>query len=175
MRVGLVAGTLAVVLLGSVGTVSAQKKPLASPRDSLQVTVAGAQISVNYGRPSKRGRMVFDSLVPFGKVWRTGANAATTFTTSKGLMIGSLMVPAGTYTLFTIPGKSSWQLIVNKQTGQWGLDYDAAKDLGRVEMKVEALPSSVETMVIKVEPSGKGGVLRVEWDRTAAVAAFVVH
>lgn len=175
MRAGLVAGLLASLVVGSFGTAAAQKKPLASPRDSLSVTVGGSRITVNYGRPSKRGRAIFDSLVPYGKVWRTGANAATAFTTSKPLMIGSLMVPAGSYTLFTIPGKTSWQLIVNKQTGQWGLEYDATKDLGRVEMKVETLPGAVETMAIKVEPSGKGGVIRVEWDRTAAVASFVVH
>lgn len=175
MRVGVLAGIVVAMALGRVGGVEAQKKPVASPRDSLSVSIGGAQITVNYGRPSKRGRAVFDSLVPYGSVWRTGANAATAFTTTKPLMIGSLMVPAGSYTLFTIPGKASWQLIVNKQTGQWGLEYDATKDLGRVEMKVETLPAVVEMMAIKVVPGAKGGVLRVEWDRTAATVAFVVH
>ncbi len=175
MRVRLLGAIVVAMALGRVGAVAAQKKPVASPRDSLSVSIGGAQITVNYGRPSKRGRSVFDSLVPYGQVWRTGANAATAFTTTKLLMIGSLMVPAGSYTLFTIPGKASWQLIVNKQTGQWGLDYDATKDLGRVEMKVEPLPAAIEMMTIKVVPGAQGGLLRVEWDRTAAIVAFVVH
>jgi hypothetical protein len=152
-------------------------QPVASPRDSLKTTIGGAMISVNYGRPSKRGREIFGGLadMKWGMVWRTGANAATAFTTSKPLMFGTIEVPAGAYTLFTLLDQGDkWQLIVNKQTGQWGTAYDAKQDLVRIPMTVEQLPAVVETMLIEVTPAGKGGVIAVSWDRTKAHAAFTV-
>lgn len=136
----------------------------ASPRDTTRATVGGATVMIDYGRPSKRGRVIFGGLVPYGEVWRTGANAATTMVTDKPLKIGTLAVPAGSYTLYTLPAKGSWKLIVNKQNGQWGTSYDAAQDLGRVDMTVGALPAAVEQFTIKVA----GGSLRLEWDTTVA-------
>src|SRR5688572_2972596 len=100
-----------------------KKKPL-SPGVKVETEIAGKTITVAYSAPSKRGREIMGGLVPYGKVWRTGANAATTLTTSTDLMIGNLHVPAGTYSLYTIPGEKEWTLIVNKQTGQWGTNYD---------------------------------------------------
>jgi hypothetical protein len=85
------------------------------------------------------------------------------------------MVPAGTHTIYTLPGATGWKLIINKQTGQWGTEYDPAQDLGRVDMKVEKLTTAVEQFTIKVVPSARGGVLRLEWDMTAAVVPFMVH
>jgi hypothetical protein len=149
----------------------------ASPRDSLKVTVAGSEISVNYGRPSKRGREIFGGLgdMKWGMVWRMGANEATHFTTSKPLAFGSATVPAGTYTLWVLLDQGGkWQLIVNKQTKQWGTAYDAKQDLVRIPMTVTALPNVVEKMEITVKPAGKGGELAVEWDKTRAAAAFTV-
>ena len=149
----------------------------ASPRDSLKVTVAGSEISVNYGRPSKRGRDIFGGLgdMKWGMVWRMGANEATHFTTSKPLAFGDKMVPAGTYTLFALLDEAGkWELIVNKQTKQWGTAYDKAQDLVRIPMKVSALPAVVEKMEIMVMPAGKGGELAVQWDKTKAVAGFMV-
>ncbi len=146
-----------------------------SPRDSLKVTIAGAEISVNYGRPSKRGRDIFGGLEKWGAVWRMGANEATHFTTSKPLAFGSAMVPAGTYTLFALLDQGGkWQLIVNKKTKQWGTEYDAKQDLVRIPMTVTALPNVVEKMEITVKPAGAGGEIAVQWDKTRAAATFTV-
>jgi hypothetical protein len=146
----------------------AQKKPL-SPPAKAEGKIGGASISVDYSAPSKRGRVIMGELVPYGKVWRTGANAATTLRTDAAISIGNLQVPAGTYTLYTIPGKNDWTLIVNKQTGQWGTEYDASQDLGRVEMTVKPLADAVETFAIGVKPAGaKNGTLTLTWENTEA-------
>ena len=153
------------------------KQPPASPRDSVKVTIAGADLSVNYGRPSKRGREIFGGLsdMKWGMVWRMGANEATAFTTSKALQFGAATVPAGKYTLFAkLDQAGKWELIVSKQTGQWGTAYDAAHDLVHIPMTVTALPTIVEQMTLAVKPSGKGGELSMEWDKTRAAAAFTV-
>jgi hypothetical protein len=150
-------------------------KAPASPRDSLKVSVAGSDISVNYGRPSKRGRVIFGGLEKWGNVWRTGANEATHIATSKALDFGGKMVPAGTYTLWTkLEESGKWELIVNKQTGQWGTAYDAKQDLVRIPMTVTSTNPVVEKMEIQVKPAGKGGEIAVMWDTYKAVAAFAV-
>lgn len=146
-----------------------------SPRDTVRATVGGANLLVDYGRPRKRGREIFGNVVPWGEVWRTGANAATQFRTEHDLAFGSLAVPAGTYTLWTLPTRSGWQLVVNRQTGQWGTEYDAAQDLGRVPMAVTTLTEPVEVFTIAVEPRGAGGVLVLTWDRTRALVPFTVR
>ena len=140
------------------------KQPPLSPPAKAAVTVAGASITVDYSAPSVRGRKIFGGLVPYGVVWRTGANAATTLKTSANLKIGGLMVPAGTYTLFTMPGAVAWKLIVNRQTGQWGLEYHADRDLGRVDLKVGKNAEPVEQMVIDLEHT-KGSMteLHIRW------------
>lgn len=139
----------------------------ASPRDSLQARVGEATVSVNYGRPSLRGRPQAQ-LLPAGQVWRTGANQATHLRTDRDLVIGGARVPAGAYTLWTIPGEREWTLIVNKQTGQWGTVYDAAQDLARVPMRVERASTPVETFAIAVEPQGAGSVLALTWGTVRA-------
>jgi hypothetical protein len=145
-----------------------------SSRDSTVANLAGAALWIDYSRPSKRGRVIFGELVPFGKVWRTGANAATQFRTDKALTFGGVTVPAGFYTLFSIPGPSEWTLIVNGETGQPGTAYKPERDLYKIPMKVSALPQPVERFTISVTPSGAGGVLALEWDTTRAEAAFTV-
>jgi hypothetical protein len=135
-----------------------------SPRDTTRATVGTAHVLVDYGRPSKRGRVIFGGLVPYGKVWRTGANAATTFVTDKDLTIGTQTVPAGTYTLYTLPSASSWLLIINKQTGQWGTQYDQSQDLVRIPMTVSSVKSPVEKFVIDFSQ----GNMRLCWDTTVA-------
>jgi hypothetical protein len=152
-------------------------QPPASPRDSLKVTISGADISVNYGRPSKRGREIFGGLadMKWGMVWRMGANEATSFTTTKALQFGTHAVPAGTYTLWVkLDQGGKWELIVNKQTGQWGTAYSAAQDLVHIPMTVSPLSAVVEKMEITVKPVGQGGELAVAWDKTRAVASFSV-
>jgi hypothetical protein len=142
---------------------AAQKAPL-SPPAKADVTLPGATITIDYSAPSVRGRTIFGSLVPYDKVWRTGANSATTLKTSGNLKIGDLSVPAGTYTLYSLPTASGMTLIVNKQTGQWGTVYKEDQDLGRVPMEKGANASPVETMVIDFEhTSGNSTELHVKW------------
>lgn len=140
-----------------------------SPRDSTMQTIGAAELSVNYGRPSKRGREIFGGLVPYGVVWRTGANQATHFQTNHDLTVGTVRVPRGTYTLWTIPEKESWTLIINRVTGQWGTDYDKTQDLARIPMKVEKLREPVEQFAIGIASTGDAtGLLTMTWDTTQA-------
>jgi hypothetical protein len=99
-------------------------------------------------------------------VWRTGANAATTFVTPRDVRIGGTPVPAGTYTLYTLPGASEWQLIVNRQTGQWGTEYDQAQNLARIPMRVERTPAPVEQFTISLVPGSGAASLVMEWEST---------
>jgi hypothetical protein len=153
--------TIAVLLLAV--SVAAQDKPL-SPPAKAEGKIGGAMITVDYSAPSMRGREIFGGLVPYDKVWRTGANAATTLVTSADITIGDLAVPAGTYTLYTIPGKSEWTLIISSETGQWGSRYNADKDFGRTKMGVKMLDQPVETFVIGVEANA----LTFTWETTRA-------
>jgi len=125
-----------------------------------------ADFKVSYGSPSKRGRTIFGGIVSWGQRWRTGANRATHFSTSKDLKIGSLAVPAGDYTLFTIPEADGGTLIINKQTGQNGRSYNQEMDLGRVPMTIGTQTEITEAFTIKVEEHDSGGVLKLIWDQT---------
>jgi hypothetical protein len=145
-----------------------------SPRDTLRAIVGGAEITVDYSRPSKRGRLVFGGLVPWNSIWRTGANAATQLTTDQDLMMDATRVPAGTYTLFTIPRPDGWTLIVNRETGQAGTAYDSEQDLARLEIEVESLDQPVERFTISAEETNGGGVLAFTWDRTRASIPFTL-
>ncbi len=153
------------------------KQPPLSPRDSVKASIGGAEVSVNYGRPSKRGREIFGGLndMKWGMVWRMGANEATAFTTSKALQFGAATVPAGSYTLWVkLEQSGKWELIVNRQTGQWGTAYDGNQDLVHIPMTVTALPAVVEKMEITLKPATKGGELAVAWDKTRAAVNFSV-
>ena len=144
-----------------------------SPRDTVRVDNAGgAALMIDYSRPAKRGRVVYGGIVPYGEVWRTGANAATQFKTDKPLDFGGTVVPAGFYTLWTLPTANGWKLIVNGETGQWGTAHKPEKDLYTLDMKVSTLPQVVERFTISVEPSATGGVLNLDWDTTRASIAF---
>lgn len=145
-----------------------------SGRGELTTTVAGAEITVDWGRPLKRGREIFGALVPWGEVWRTGANQATHFSTSRALRAGDATIPAGTYTIFTVPRPDRWTLMVNKRTQINGQAYDPEEDLVRVEMQTRTLEETVEPFTILVEEADNGGVLRLRWDRTEAYLPFQV-
>jgi len=138
-----------------------------SPRDTAWGEIGHARVMVDYGRPSRRGRVVFGYVVPWDRVWRTGANAATQFTTDTPLTIGGHTIPAGTYSLWTIPRRDGATLIVNARTGQWGTHYDPALDLARVEMARETLAEPLEQFTIAIEPEGDGDVLRLSWETTS--------
>ena len=141
-----------------------------SPADTVRATVGAAHVWVAYSRPSMRGRVIFGQVVPWNVWWRTGANAATTFVTDKDLVIGGTTVPAGEYTLFSLPNPTEWKLIISKQTKEWGTDYDAtgSQDLARVPMSVSALSAPVDLMTIAIAPMGDGAMLTVSWDKTSA-------
>lgn len=140
---------------------------VASPPATVQATVAGASLEVRYSQPAKRGREIFGGLVPWGSVWRTGANAATHFSTDRNLTIGDARVPAGTYTLWSIFTPESATLIINRQTGQWGTQYDESQDLVRIPMNREALDETAERFTIAIEEVGNGGVLKLMWDNSS--------
>ena len=143
--------TLTLVLAGTVAVAQAQTEARKSPHETTKATIDGATVTIEYGRPSMRGRKIMGELVPYGKVWRTGADEATTLTTDKAIQIGGASLPAGKYTLYTLPGASDWQLIVNKQTGQWGTEYDQKQDLARTPLKKSAPSAPVEQLTISVE------------------------
>lgn len=146
-----------------------------SPRDTARSAAGGATVWVDYGRPAKRGRVIHGGIVPWDQVWRTGANAATQLNTSVDLQVGDAVIPAGKYTLWTLPSVGGVRLIVNKQTGQWGTEYDAAQDLLRLDLKVEPLPGTVEQFTIAVVDLGGAGEIRFDWDRTRWILPFRIR
>jgi hypothetical protein len=143
-----------------------------SPRDTVKATVGAAHVLIDYSRPHRRGREIFGGIVPWGQVWRTGANAATGFTTDADLDVSGTTIPKGSYTLFTLPTPTGTKLIVSKQTGQWGTEYDASKDLTRLDLVSESVPEPVEVFTMAVNPKDKGGVLTMAWDRTRLSLPF---
>jgi len=135
-----------------------------SPPDTVRAAVGSANIEVAYSRPFRRGRVIFGNVVPWNQVWRTGANAATQLATSADLMFGNTLVPAGKYTLWTLPTATGAKLIINSQTGQWGTDYDASKDFARVDLVQSTLAQPVDQFTIGVTPQTGGATLRIQWD-----------
>ena len=142
----------------------------ASPPASASCDLGGGKsIKTDYSSPRMKGRKIYGDLVPYGQVWRTGANEATTFVTSADVMVGDKAVPAGSYTIFTVPTADKWTLIINKKTGEWGIPYKYESDeLARVDMKVSMLPSPVENFTINYAKSGSGCTLQIDWETTRA-------
>jgi len=129
----------------------------------------GKTITVNYSSPRAKGRKVFGELVPYGQVWRTGANEATTFVTDANLTVGGKDVPAGSYTIFTVPNAGKWTLIVSKKTGEWGIPYKyEADELARADMKVSPTSSPVEDFTIALASMGGSCTLSISWENTQA-------
>lgn len=137
-------------------------------------TVQGAHIEITFGQPARRGRELFGGIVPWNERWRTGANRATHFKTDRDLVLGGMEVPAGEYTLFTIPAPDGGTLIVNRETGQNGNSYDPEQDLGRVPMEIRELESSVENFTIEAVETAESGELRLMWGETVFVVPFRV-
>ncbi|HKM81962.1 MAG TPA: DUF2911 domain-containing protein [Candidatus Acidoferrum sp.] len=133
----------------------------------------GKSITIDYSSPRVKGRKIYGGLVPFGQVWRTGANESTTFVTNADLVVGGTVVPAGSYTLFTIPDQDKWKLVLSKKTGEWGTQYPGAEnDLARIDMKASALPAAVENFTIAFEKAGMGVTLNIDWETTRASVAI---
>jgi Protein of unknown function (DUF2911) len=135
---------------------------------------AGKSITVDYSSPRLKGRTVGQEVAPYGEVWRTGANESTTFVPTADIAVGGTAVPAGNYTLFTIPNKDKWVLILSKKTGEWGTNYPGpSNDLARIDMKVATLSSPVENFTISFDKSSNGGTLNLSWGTTRASVPIV--
>lgn len=146
-----------------------------SVRDTARASIGIATFTVDYGRPLARGRRLLGDVVPYDYVWRTGANAATQFTTSAPITLAGIAVPAGTYTLWTVPRVKGADLIVNKQAGQWGTEYDGARDLGMARMQTETRSAPVERFTISiVGADARHGTLAMEWGPFRWTAPIVV-
>jgi hypothetical protein len=153
--------------MGDMKMAQPTTKSMPSPPATASVSLKGKDITIKYNAPSVRGRQIMGALVPYDKVWRTGANPATTLITAANLKIGTLEVPAGTYTIYTLPNPDTWMLIINKQTGQWGTIYNQDRDLGRTPMQGKTLPTSQEVMSISFENTKAGSTeLHIKWDTT---------
>jgi hypothetical protein len=146
-----------------------------SPRQTFRVSTNGANLWLDYSRPAMRGRPVWGVLVPWGVVWRMGANDAAHFSTDRALQIGSVTVTPGTYTLFLLPTTERWQLVINRATGISGLDYAAAQDLGRTDMTKETVARPIELFTMELEEVQGGMGLVVAWDRTRAYVPIRVR
>ena len=135
-----------------------------SVRDTMQAQIGNAMFTVDYGRPLMRGRKLLGDVLPYDRVWRTGANAATQFTTSAPIKLAGMQVPAGTYTLWTVPHTNGVDLIVNKQNGQWGTEYNGSRNLGIIKMTAETASTPVEEFTISIIPGDtQHGMLVMEW------------
>jgi hypothetical protein len=147
-----------------------------SVRDTVRAQIANAMFTIEYGRPLLRGRVLLGDVIPYDYVWRTGANAATQFTTSAPIKIAGMQVPAGTYTLFTAPHKNEVDLIVNKRIGEWGTEYQGSQDLGKARMISEVAAVQVEEFTISMLPGdGRHGKLVLEWGTFRWIAPIEVQ
>lgn len=137
-----------------------------SPSSTAHHEKNGLEITVEYCRPYKKNREIFGGLVPFGKVWRTGANEATIIKFTKDVLIAGKSLKAGTYTLWTIPNKTDWTIIINSEVGQWGTEYDETKDILRVQTKSSKLPIPLEMLIIDFTDLGNEMDMLIKWDST---------
>src|ERR1700676_1661631 len=146
------------------------RAPDPSPPANTQCKFAdGKSVTIDYSSPRMKGRKVFGGLVPYGEVWRTGANDATTFVTDANLTVAGKDVPAGGYPIFTVPNADKWTLIINKKTGEWGIPYKyEADELARVDMKVSPTPSQVENLTIAFDQKGNSCTLNITWENNQA-------
>jgi len=180
----LTAGCFAVAALGNTGSAAAQdvslhcvpQRPVEtlasrkSPYDSVAINIGGKRAMLCYGRPGANGRKIFGELVKYGQLWRTGADEPTTLHLSFPATIAGIRVQPGSYSIYTVPGQSEWQVVVNASTSQWGHEsaYERVKDqeLGRAKVKSETLPDHVERFTIRAVPAGAGADLVLDWERT---------
>jgi hypothetical protein len=162
---------IATLALASV-TVLAQQDKGARPSPPAKAECKlsnGKTVTVDYSSPRAKGRKIFGGLVPYGKVWRAGANEATSFVTTGDINVGGKAVPAGKYTMFAIPAEDKWTLVISKKTGEWGTAYPGPEnDLARIDMKASKTSAPVENFTIAFDQSGNGCTMRLEWENTQA-------
>jgi hypothetical protein len=160
-----------VILLAALAAcaVRADAQVLSPPAKTACKFTDGKTISVNYSSPRMRGRKIFGDLVPFGEVWRVGADDATTFVPNVDVTLGGKTIPAGRYTMFALPTPNKWTLIVSKQIGEWGIPYPGAQfDFARMEMKVSKLSAPLENFTISFDASGTSCTMKFDWETTRA-------
>lgn len=170
-----VGALVAVMVMAAVVFAQQDKSKRASPPANAKCQFAdGKTINVDYSSPRMKGRKIYGGLVPYNQEWRTGANEATTFDTTANVQIGGTTIPAGHYTLFTLPSEGTWKLIISKKTGEWGIPYPGAQnDLARVDMKKQDLPSNVENFTISLQKADpKSCVMNLDWEKTRAYVAI---
>jgi hypothetical protein len=157
----------AFLLCFAVLAVAQEKK--SPPADAECKLPDGKTIKVHYSSPRMRGRKIYGGLVPYGQVWRTGADEATTFVTDANLTVAGKDVPAGSYTIFTVPNQDKWTLIINKKTGEWGIPYKYESDeLLRADTNVSKTPAPVENFTIGFDQAGGGCTMNLDWENTRA-------
>ncbi len=177
----LVLGIILVIILGILTYFRVVYTKSFSPEDQVKFENGDLKISIMYNRPSKKGRVIFGELVPFGKVWRTGANEATIFQTDKDLTFGDKTLKAGKYSLWTIPGEQSWTVIFNSESGQWGVGFngEANRDPSKDVLSVVAPPVTIEKefeqFTIAVENTGEEHELTFIWDKTLVALPFSIQ
>ncbi len=161
---------LSFAVLAATGLGQQDKSKRPSPPAKAECKLPGGKtITVDYSSPRMKGREIYGGLVPYGQVWRTGANEATTFVTDTDLIVGGKDVPKGSYTIFTIPNEHKWTLVISKKTGEWGIPYPGdADDFARVDMSVTKLPSPIENFTIAFDQAGSTCTMRLEWETTRA-------
>jgi hypothetical protein len=155
-------------------SLAARQEKRSSPHETVKASIDGASVTVTYGRPTMKGRKIFGGLVPYGQVWRTGADEATILETDKALMFGPIHVNPGRISLYSLVDEKTWKLVLNRQVGQWGTEYNQGQDIARLDMRTEKLAKPVEQLTISIEknPAGKGGLLIVQWESMKAMMAF---
>jgi len=154
----------------------AQRTRYTSPKADTSITIAGKKITVEYYAPSMHGRKVMGGLVPYGSVWCTGANWATKITSESDLEVGDLKLPAGSYSIWTIPDETRWTLIINRETGQFHLNYDKSQDFGRTKMELKQLPAPIETFAVQLKSEGGNkGRLALVWETTEVSVPLTVR
>jgi hypothetical protein len=158
------------IVMASTIASAQDKSKRPSPAAHAQCTFSdGKTVTVDYSSPRMKGRKVFGGLVPYGEVWRTGANEATTFVASTDVTVGGKDVPAGSYTIFTVPNQDKWTLIVSKHTGEWGIPYKyESEELARADMAVSSTPSAMENFTIGFDQKGDTCTLHMDWENTRA-------
>ena len=162
------------VFLSTAAFSQQDKSKRPSPPAQAECKLAdGKTIHIDYSSPRMNGRKIFGGLVPYGEVWRTGANEATTLVTTADMTVGGTALPAGTYTLFTLPTAEAWTLIISKKTGEWGIPYPGKdQDFARVGMEVMKRPTSQENFMISFTPKGSSCTMHLDWEMTEASIEF---
>jgi hypothetical protein len=162
----------AIFMLMAAGLLAAQQDKSKRPSPPAQASCKfsdGKNIAVDYSSPRMKGRKIFGGLVPYGQVWRAGANEATTFVTDTNIIVGGKDVSAGSYTIFAVPDPDKWTLVISKKTGEWGVPYPGQEnDLLRSDMKVSKTSGAVENFTIGFDQQGSTCTLRMEWENTRA-------